>query len=374
MQKLTNYRRSYSQTETTLMLLNATKQSVCRLMASLAIGMLLGGVSGCVGIGQRSGTAPTVARARPVLPYEITAADLIGHLNQSADRLRSLKSSNCHMVIRMPNGMPVRLKATVACEEPRNFRLVADGSLVVHADVGSNDQHCWWWMQPGENVLFTVPHSEMDYVRAHPLMKKMMSMPFEPDWLMEVLGVTRLKSDGVTLLKDVHPERVNLVSEYVTPDQRRFRRITLVDLHGGRVISHRIVDGSNNTIARASLSEFQNHQGAFVPGKIEVSWPSMEMSLTLTLQDVAVNGQLSTGLWQPPQAKSMEMVNLPNHLRRLEQSGHQFEKIHMTPERPSDRPVFDESIQSAGHMSDDDLPWEDAPAKRRWFRWPFGRK
>lgn len=340
----------------------------------LLIAGSLSGLSGCTSFFRRTGQTPTVARARPVLPYEITHTDLVSHLNQSSDRVRTLMARDCRMVIRMPNGLPVRLKATIACEEPRNFRLKADGSLVVSADVGSNAEHCWWWMQPGENVLFTVNHDELDYVRAHPLMKQTMSMPFEPDWLMEVLGVTRLRSEGIMLLKDVHPERVNLVSEYVTPDRQRFRRITLVDLHAGRVMSHRIVDGSSNTMARASLSEFQNHNGAQIPGRIEVAWPSMEMSLTLTLGDVNVNRELSNSLWQAPTAKTMNVVPLAQHLRRLEQSDHQFKKIYMTPERPNERPVYNDGVQSASHMADEDLPWDDEPTKKSWFRWPFGRR
>ena len=201
-----------------------------------------------------------------------------------------------------------------------------------------------------------------------------MSMPFEPDWLMEVLGVTRANAQGVMMVKDLHPERVNHASEYATPDGQRFRRVTLVDLHSGQIMAHRIMDAANNVMARASLSEYQNHNGAWIPGKIEVAWPSMEMSLTLTLNDVDVNRQLSNSLWQAPTAKSMNIVPLAQHLRRLEKSDHQFQKIYMTPERPNDRPVYDGGVQNAGHMSDEDLPWDDEPAKKGWFRWPFSRR
>lgn len=345
-------------------------------MGTLALMVLLCN-SGCHGIwGGRSPLPPTTARQKPALPYEIGAAELVEHLHANSDRVHSWIARDCRMSIRMPNGMPVRLGATIACEEPRNFRLVADGSLVVSADIGSNDGQCWWWMQPGENVLFTVPHSEMDYVRNHPLMSKTMSMPFEPDWLMEVLGVTRLSAEGMTIHRDTHPERVNLVSEHNTADGRMFRRVTVVDLHGGHIVAHRMVDSANHTIARAKLSDFQYKQGAKLPGKIEIDWPTMDMSMTFTIRNLAVNGELQGNLWQPPSAKSMTYVSLPDHLRRLEQSGHQFKKMELDPnQRPNDRPLFDGNVQRASGVQDSDLPWEDeAPKRRKWFRFPWRKK
>ncbi len=318
---------------------------------------------------------PHTARSAPAMPYTISKDELVARLHQNADRVDSWISRDCHMTIKTPQ-MPVRLKATIACEESRNFRLVADGSLVVRADIGSNDDFCWWWMQPGDNVLFTVSHGEMDYVRNHPMMKQAMSMPFEPDWLMEVLGVTRLSTDGIVLHRDPHPERVNLVSEYSTDDGRVYRRVTLVDLHAGNVIGHRIVDSASNTIARAELSDYVFEGGASLPTRIEIDWPALQMSLAITVKNLSVNGELSDRLWEPPPSESR--VNLAQHLRHRQRAPHQFRPIEMRPEsRPSERPVYnDGQVMTAGGETEEEMQWEDDPpvSKWRWFRWPFSKR
>ncbi|MFK7819555.1 MAG: hypothetical protein AB8G99_12625 [Planctomycetaceae bacterium] len=344
-------------------------------MQTLAMMVLLT-CSGCNLFGRRSAIpTPITARQKPALPYQISQAELVEHLNTNSDRVHSWMSRDCGLSIRTPVGLPIRLKATIACEEPRNFRLVADGSLMAHADIGSNEDHCWWWMQPGENVIFTVPHSEMDYVRNHPFMKKNMSMPFEPDWLMEVLGVTKLSAENMTMHRDSHPERVNLVSEHHSPDGRMFRRVTVVDLHGGHIVGHRMVDSSNHTIARATLSDFQFKQGAKLPGKIALDWPTMDMSMTFTIRNLSVNGQLQPNLWNAPADKSVTHVSLPDQLRRQEQSGHQFQQMELQPnDRPRDRPLYDQQVQGVSATDDSELPWEDDPPKRRkWFRFPWSK-
>lgn len=352
------------------------RRSLLTNVSFFAAALAVVSLPGCHFLYRPGATTPVTARAKPALPYEITKAELINHLHENADRVRSWISRDCHLAIKTPAGLPVRLKATIACEEPRNFRLVADGHLVVRADIGSNNGFCWWHMQPGENVLYTVPHEQLDYVRNHPLMQQTMSMPFEPDWLMEVLGVTRVASSAMTLHRDTHPEHVNLVSEHHTKDGRMFRRVTVVDLHGGHVIAHRMVDSSNHTIARAKLSDFHLEGGAKLPGRIEVDWPTMDMSMAITVRNLDVNGELGANLWQPPTSKHMNVVSLPEHLRRVEQSGHQFKKMALNPDRPSDRPLYDENVRTAGATErDTEMLWEDTPApSRKWFRWPFSRR
>ena len=342
-----------------------------RTLTAFAIGVAVCAQAGCHFWGVPP--IPDQPRADPAIPYDISQTELIQLLNQNADRVDSWISHECHLAIKTPK-LPVRLKATIGCAEPRNFRLIADGSLVVRADVGSNKDFCWWQMQPGENVLFTVTHNEMDYVRNHPLMKQTMSMPFEPEWLMAVLGVTGLDPNGVVMHHDPHPERVNLVSEHTGSDGKVFRRVTKVDLHAGHIISHRIVDSASNTVARAELSNYVFEGGASLPSRIKIDWPTMEMSLTINVKGMQVNSPLSSTLWQPPPS-NRPRVNLSEHLRRVQTAPHRFKPIEM---RPGNRPIHrDSAVEGVDYTADGEkIVWgEDPPKKKfRWFRWPFSRR
>ncbi len=337
----------------------------------VAVAMSVFAQTGCNSLWPK--VIPDQPRVDPAIPYDISQAELVQLLNRNADRVESWISHECYMAIKTPK-LPVRLKATIACEEPRNFRLIADGMLV-RADVGSNQDFCWWQMKPGEDVLFTVAHNEMDYVRNHPLMKQAMSMPFEPEWLMEVLGVTGLAPDGVVLHQDPHPERVNLVSEHTGTDGKMFRRVTKVDLHAGRIIGHRIVDSASTTVARAELSNYVFEGGASLPSRIKIEWPTMEMSLTINVKGMQVNTQLPSTLWQPKQHNMTPRVDLPKHLRRLQSAPHRFKPIEM---RPSKRPIHQDSeLQAIDYTADGErIVWGDDPPRKkfRWFRWPFSRE
>ena len=347
------------------------------LLAIVVWGTLVTALPGCRSMIRQQSGVPLEPRAKPVLPYQISQAELLEHLNQNADKTRSWISRSCQIAVTIPQRPTVRLNGTIACEVPRNFRLIADAGMgLISTDVGSNDEYCWFHMQPDrENNLYRVRHDEFDYVRNHPHAQQQMSMPFEPKWLMEVLGVTRIASDGMTMHRDTHPERVNLVSQHDTKDGRMFRRITIVDLHGGNVIGHRIVDSGNNTVVRAELSDFQYEGGAKLPGHIAIDWPAMKMSMAITIRNLTTNSQLQPNLWQPTISRGMNVVDVREQLQRTEQSGHQFRpQVYRSGERPSDRPVYDGNVQTAG-MQEEDIPWDDEPAqKKKWFRWPFGKR
>lgn len=350
-------------------LLRTNRAGITLLWLSLTVALTLGNLCGCTGIGRSMfPQRPVTARTNPQLPYEISQAELIEHLHREADSVRSWYSRDCRMVVRMPNNIPFRLKATIACEEPRNFRLVADGSMIAHADIGSNHDYCWWWLKPGDNVLFTVAHEDMNFVRNHPLMTQAMSMPFEPDWLMQVLGVTRLDTEGMSMHADRHPERRNLVSEFSTEDGRLFRRVTIVDLHAGHVVGHRLVDSANNTVVRAKLLDFGLHGDATLPARIEIDWPDTNMSLTITIRGLRVNGDLPPDLWQPPQDRSLPRIPLAGHLRQMERAQAAMSQNTL---RVQPHGMSDPSVQGMSG-SDEDLPWDDNPP-RPWFRRLFGR-
>ena len=141
------------------------------------------------------------------------------------------------------------------------------------------------------------------------------------------------------------------------------------------MIGHRIVDSGNNTVVRAELSDFQYEGGAKLPGHIAIDWPAMKMSMAITIRNLTTNSQLQPNLWQPTISRGMNVVDVREQLQRTEQSGHQFRpQVYRSGERPSDRPVYDGNVQTAG-MQEEDIPWDDEPAqKKKWFRWPFGKR
>ena len=95
----------------------------------------------------------------PVLPMSMTCDQLVDHLNHQTRGLTAWKSVDTTVSVRMPNGMPHKLSGNIACQAPDHFRLSAS-SIVAHADLGSNSERCWFYVQPGDGQVLTWRHED----------------------------------------------------------------------------------------------------------------------------------------------------------------------------------------------------------------------
>ena len=121
------------------------------------------------------------------LSEDATSAEIIAHINANADRLYSWRSTSASIRARAEGGLPVTLSANIAIARPRQFRLRASLLGANEVDLGSNAERFWFWIRRSEQpYVITVGHNDLPKVR------KQLSLPFEPDWLVEALGVSPL--------------------------------------------------------------------------------------------------------------------------------------------------------------------------------------
>src|SRR5262249_28414051 len=153
--------------------------------------------------------------------------------------------------------LPVRLGGQIAVDRPRNFRLTA-GILGMdqEADFGSNADWFWFWVKRasvnGEpSYVYQAKHEDVKNS------KKIFQIPFQPDWLMEALGVVPLDATSMTLTPDQNGQVVNLISERLSPSGQIVKKVIRVDLKRGVVLSHSLHDVHGALIAKA---RFDNHK------------------------------------------------------------------------------------------------------------------
>jgi hypothetical protein len=281
------------------------------LLAAAVTAALAGCVSG--GWGMKS-ILPI--RSEPcVLSPDVTAEDIIAHLNAHTSQMHGWSSSDVRIQVPGPGGIPMKLEAMLAVEHPRNFRLRAKSLMGDEADLGSNDERFWFWMRRSPDpYIFTARHDELH------LVQERMPLPFQPHWLVEALGVVPLNAREFTLERHgTEAGKVHLVSDRLSPAGRPVRHIIVVDTCRGHIDEHSLYDERGRLIARATLERYKpcGNPGLALPHRIHLEWPETELKLALDMGAVQVNPHAPEQMWALPQIPNVYVFDMGQRLRNM---------------------------------------------------------
>ena len=268
------------------------------LVLALAVGS---SVPGCVPFrnwcGQRFAPPP----APCVLPDDATQVEVVTYLNDNTKKLLAWRTTKATIVMRGGGILVPRVGAMIAVESPRNFRLVATSPMGGNeVDLGSNPDHFWFWNRRSEEkYVYQARHDEEPgRVRRFPI-------PFQPDWIMESLGVIEIDPD-MELNMEPGPagsHTVFLMADRVSPQGFKVRKVTVVDLCHGVIREHALYDARGQPIARAVLSDHirDKKSDAAIATKIDLEWPQAKLGFTMTLSEIEVNpARISPQTWTIP--------------------------------------------------------------------------
>ncbi|MGE3314428.1 MAG: hypothetical protein AB7O26_04875 [Planctomycetaceae bacterium] len=223
----------------------------------------------------------------PALPADAPKAEIVGRVNENISRVSSWRSDNVRISSRTPM-MRIKIDAKIAVESPKNFRLMANSIRGDEADFGCNDELFWFWSRDSEPRC--VFHARHDQVADS---EQLRQLPFQPDWLMEVLGVVPLNEEELTLhVESSSRHEASLISERLLPSGKAVKRVILVDTQYGRVLQHSLYDDSGRLIAKAKLSRHDRDpvSGAILPRMIDIEWPQANnLSMTMEIGKLTVN-------------------------------------------------------------------------------------
>lgn len=233
-----------------------------------------------------------------VLSSDPTLTEVVDHLNSNIGLVHGWRSTDVSIQAAQGGGMSVRLSALIAVEQTRRFRLSARSPFGNEADLGSNDKQFWFWMKRNDpHRVYTVRHDEIQ------LAQNRINIPFQPDWLMEVLGVIPIVASEFELHPDLTDSGVlTLVSERVSPTGQPVRRVILVDKCRGHIVAHSLYDASNELIAKADLSRYEPDaaSGATLAHRVQLNWPQAGLQMTMNMGRIEVNPvAVSEQTWQP---------------------------------------------------------------------------
>ncbi len=278
------------------------------LLGLSALG-LSGALSGCAWtrnlVGSRRQPAPCVISA------DASKDDVVAYLNENTRRISSWKTDRAKIHMRggaVPLEARIPLDAVIAVQSPRNLRLIVSAPMGPEADLGSNDDHFWFWNRRNqEKCVFQASHDE-------PAKLKRFRIPFQPDWIIEALGVIDIDPDEVTLEPGPPGSTtVYLVAYRASPQGTKIQKITVVDTCRGVITQHLLRDLNGQTIARAVLSGYvrDERSQAELPTKIDLDWPQAQLNMNMTMTDIEVNPvRFPPAMWAVPHITGYTVYDL----------------------------------------------------------------
>ena len=244
-----------------------------------------------------------------VLPPNASYTQIVNHLNSQTAGVYGWQSSTVTIRTRLQSGIPISLKAMLAVEHPKRFRLRADSLLGPEVDFGSNPDRFWFWVKRNpQKQVFTVRHDQ------YQSMGSQLNIPFEPDWLLEALRVVPLNEKELSIQKEgQNSPNVKLISDRLLPNGNLVQKILVVNLCTGNIIEQSLYDSKGQRIATATFGEYRtcNNSSAILPHVVILDWPQAGIVLTMTMKNIDINPTgIPTEVWGLPQIPGYPVMDL----------------------------------------------------------------
>ncbi len=317
---------------------------------------------------------------QPVLSVDISAKELVDHLNQQRRGLNNWRSNHTTLTVSGP-GIPIRQKLSglFICSAPRSFRLSA-GNLMASVDFGANTDLCWAWAKPGAPAVLSWSHDD-----AYLLNELPGQFPWlEAEWLAVVAGITPLDSAEFSLADPSEDPSSALLHKMPTPPPLFLRQAQQAADSGRKALVRRrqTSAGTVTDVLKVSLLSGNpeeafafDHEGRLMiqarflshhriddmtlPQEVVVDAVQAGFQLNLKFNKVQTNVTEDQQIWHPPSGDDLQIVDLVDVVRYWQSEPNEFqerERVQPAPEFDQEPPLFDEETTVATH---------------RRFRWPW---
>ena len=238
--------------------------------------------------------------------------EALGAVNENTRRVSQLQTDSALLTIA---GVPAKLRASIAMEQPQRFRLQAR-VFSPELDLGSNDELFWFWAKSNpDRALYFARHT--DYVQSG----ASRLLPVEPQWLIEAFGLIRLDQDMFyegPFSRDDGTFEIRSTSPGVAG---RVARSLVIDGKYGWIVEQTVTDEMGQVLAHVKASEhrFDPVSGASLPHQIAIELPQTNLALQINVSDYSINQLYGdpAELWSLPPMDGYELVNVAG-LERVE--------------------------------------------------------
>jgi hypothetical protein len=258
--------------------------------------------------GIRSPFAAWTPPAPEVLATGSSLDQVIAAVNQNASKINSYQTNNASITIPGMPAIPL-LRGNIAAQRPGRIRLQASTALTgPEVDLGSSDELFWFWVKRNEPpAVYFARHDQFCGSAAQKL------MPIEPQWLLDAVGFTEFRPgdhhEGPHPLGGGKVEVKSLVNAGCGSMTKR----TVLDARTAQVLEQHVYDDAGTLIASAVAKSHRYYPeaGVSLPQEIDIRIPASELSLSIDVGTVAINGLTdSPQLWTLPTFSGSQQVDL----------------------------------------------------------------
>jgi hypothetical protein len=234
-----------------------------------------------------------------------TLEQIIDYVNSGTSRVQQLQTTGAQL---SSDGMMVSLRANIALERPKRFRLQA-GLTGPEIDIGSNEEVFWFWAKRGDPAaIYFCRHDQFQYAAAQQI------LPVQPDWIAEALGLVYF--DPTLDHRGPFPRGADQLEIHTIIPTREgnLTKITVLDAQHAWVLQQQIYDSQRQLIASAIASQhrYDPIAGVSLPRQVDIQLPPAQLSFRIQVSDYLVN-QLNGNpqqLWAMPQIEGYPLVDL----------------------------------------------------------------
>jgi hypothetical protein len=309
-----------------------------KIAPHILLAMATLGLGGCVAFNRGS----LVRAPRPVAERPLELDAFVVEHNRNAERVQSLQASPTIAV--KGKVMTALADGRMALVRPHNFSLLLKSHGATKANIGSNAEEFWFWVQnDNDKSIYWCDYSELE--------SSALAVTYQPDWIIEALGLQPISREEAAQIK-VETGKEPGTSALVFPSSRRggetYTRVMIVSNYTLRLKEHRIYAGNlRSLLSQAQVSRYKDfetgesesgsRETCYLPESLKLDWKREQLVLEVLLKDVAVNQfdmSRAAAVFVEPAVPGYERVNLAELSRAQQQGGRTTVRRTLPPPEP----------------------------------------
>jgi len=225
-------------------------------------------------------------------PQELSGEvlELVERINARNQLIHSFSCDRVRITVKQKRWM--NLNGQIRYEKDRRFRMFVRSISGREMDIGSNDDHFWFWSR-------RMTPAALYYSSYDNLYHNRLKTPFHPVWLKSILGFDPVSVKGVVARR--RGPYWEIVEKTTNMQRRPILRIVLIDPAKVAIIGHYIYE-EGRLVCSAEVYEHKllaNGEVA-VPAKIVMRWYEEDVTMIWQLYGQRLNVALDSRLWHMP--------------------------------------------------------------------------
>lgn len=140
--------------------------------------------------------------------------------------------------------------------------------------------------------------SKLYYARHENIMRSGLRMPFNPVWMMEILGMKDI------IIRNGFVTRYDkywvVAEERMSTEQKLVNKVTLIDPDRMVVVGHYIYDLNGEILVSAEIKDFHRYQNVLIPKNLSITWFEENVVMHWEIKQPQINTSIDPRLWVMP--------------------------------------------------------------------------